>query len=229
MTAPSKRDPLIRIVIADDHAIFRDALQALLEAEKDFRVIGSVGDGRAAVSLVRELRPDVLLLDVAMPHVDGIEALRQISEAGSPTRVILLSGAIEKADIVTAIQLGARGLVLKESGAAVLLKGIRGVMSGQYWIGREAVSNLLEVLRSLISHGGNAPRNEFGLTAREIEIVGAVVAAYGNKEIAQRFQISEKTVKHHLTNIFDKLGVSNRLELALLAVHHRLVSPKDGT
>ena len=151
MTAPSKRDPLIRIVIADDHAIFRDALQALLEAEKDFRVIGNVGDGRAAVSLVRELRPDVLLLDVAMPHVDGIEALRQISEAGSPTRVILLSGAIEKADIVTAIQLGARGLVLKESGAAVLLKGIRGVMSGQYWIGREAVSNLLEVLRSLIS------------------------------------------------------------------------------
>ncbi len=229
MTAPSKRDPLIRIVIADDHAIFRDALQALLEAEKDFRVIGNVGDGRAAVSLVRELRPDVLLLDVAMPHVDGIEALRQISEAGSPTRVILLSGAIEKADIVTAIQLGARGLVLKESGAAVLLKGIRGVMSGQYWIGREAVSNLLEVLRSLISRGGNAPRNEFGLTAREIEIVGAVVAAYGNKEIAQRFQISEKTVKHHLTNIFDKLGVSNRLELALLAVHHRLVSPKDGT
>lgn len=229
MTAPSKREPLIRIVIADDHAIFRDALQALLEAEKDFRVIGNVGDGRAAVSLVRELRPDVLLLDVAMPHVDGIEALRQISEAGSPTRVILLSGAIEKADIVTAIQLGARGLVLKESGAAVLLKGIRGVMSGQYWIGREAVSNLLEVLRSLISRGGNAPRNEFGLTAREIEIVGAVVAAYGNKEIAQRFQISEKTVKHHLTNIFDKLGVSNRLELALLAVHHRLVSPKDGT
>ena len=229
MTAPSKRDPLVRIVIADDHAIFRDALQALLEAEKDFRVIGSVGDGRAAVSLVRELRPDVLLLDVAMPHVGGIEALRQISEAGSPTRVILLSGAIEKADIVTAIQLGARGLVLKESGAAVLLKGIRGVMSGQYWIGREAVSNLLEVLRSLISRGGNAPRNEFGLTAREIEIVGAVVAAYANKEIAQRFQISEKTVKHHLTNIFDKLGVSNRLELALLAVHHRLVSPKDGT
>jgi len=229
VTAPSKRDPLIRIVIADDHAIFRDALQALLEAEKDFRVIGSVGDGRAAVSLVRELRPDVLLLDVAMPHVDGLEALRQISEAGSPTRVILLSGAIEKADIVTAIQLGARGLVLKESGAAVLLKGIRGVMSGQYWIGREAVSNLLEVLRSLISRGGNAPRNEFGLTAREIEIVGAVVAAYANKEIAQRFQISEKTVKHHLTNIFDKLGVSNRLELALLAVHHRLVSPKDGT
>ncbi len=229
MTAPSKRDPLIRIVIADDHAIFREALQALLEAEEDFRVIGTVGDGRAAVALVRELRPDVLLLDVAMPHVGGIEALRQISEAGSPTRVILLSGAIEKADIVTAIQLGARGLVLKESGAAVLLKGIRGVMSGQYWIGREAVSNLLEVLQSLISRGGNVPRKEFGLTAREIEIVGAVVAACGNKEIAHRFQISEKTVKHHLTNIFDKLGVSNRLELALLAVHHRLVSPDNGT
>jgi DNA-binding NarL/FixJ family response regulator len=130
---------------------------------------------------------------------------------------------------VTAIQLGARGLVLKESGAAVLLKGIRGVMAGQYWIGREAVADLLDVLRSLSASDGDAPRKDFGLTAREIDIIGAVVAAYGNKEIGERLQISEKTVKHHLTNIFDKLGVSNRLELALLAVHHRLVSPDDRT
>jgi two-component system nitrate/nitrite response regulator NarL len=220
------RQPPIRIVIADDHAVFREALQMLLEAERDFKVVGAVGDGRDAVTLVRELRPDILLLDVAMRHVGGIETLRQISTSGSPTRVILLTGAIERADIVTAIQLGARGLILKESGAAVLVKGIRGVMSGQYWIGREAVSNLLDALRSLIS-SGESPRNDFGLTAREIEIVGAIVAAYGNKEIAERLQISEKTVKHHLTNIFDKLGVSNRLELALLAVHHRIV-PSDS-
>jgi two-component system nitrate/nitrite response regulator NarL len=220
---------LIRIVIADDHAVFREALQVLLEAEKDFRVIGTVDDGGAAVALVRELRPDILLLDVAMPRIGGIEALRQIIGGRSATRVILLTGAIDQADIVTAIQLGARGLVLKESGAAVLLKGIRGVMAGQYWIGREAVTNLLEVLRSLMSRGGEVPRKDFGLTAREIDITGAVVAACGNKEIAERLQISEKTVKHHLTNIFDKLGVSNRLELALLAVHHRLVRPDDET
>jgi two-component system nitrate/nitrite response regulator NarL len=222
------RQPPIRIVIADDHAVFREALQMLLEAERDFKVVGAVGDGRDAITLVRELRPDILLLDVAMRHVGGIETLRQISTSGSPTRVILLTGAIERADIVTAIQLGARGLILKESGAAVLVKGIRGVMSGQYWIGREAVSNLLGALRSLIS-SGESPRNDFGLTAREIEIVGAIVAAYGNKEIAERLQISEKTVKHHLTNIFDKLGVSNRLELALLAVHHRIVPSESQT
>ena len=229
MTAVARRDRPIRIVIADDHGVFREALETLLEAESDFRVVGTVGDGRDAVALVRELCPDILLLDVAMPHVGGIETLRQITAGASPTRVILLTGAIDKADIVTAIQLGARGLVLKESGAAVLLKGIRGVMAGQYWIGREAVSDLIEVLRSLSPSGGDAPRKDFGLTAREIDIIGAVVAAYGNKEIGERLQISEKTVKHHLTNIFDKLGVSNRLELALLAVHHRLVSPDDRT
>src|SRR4029450_5068365 len=152
------RDRPIRIVIADDHGVFREALGTLLEAEPDFRVVGIVGDGRDAVALVRELCPDILLLDVAMPHVGGIETLRQITAGASPTRVILLTGAIDKADIVTAIQLGARGLVLKESGAAVLLKGIRGVMAGQYWIGREAVSDLIEVLRSLGPSGGGAPR-----------------------------------------------------------------------
>jgi DNA-binding NarL/FixJ family response regulator len=228
VTTASKRFSPIRIVIADDHRVFREALQLLLNAERDFTVVGSAGDGLEAVALVRELRPDILLLDVAMPHVGGIETLRQISAGGSATRVILLTGAIERADIVTAIQLGARGLILKESGATVLLKGIRGVMSGQYWIGREAVSNLIDVLRSLMA-SGESPRSDFGLTAREIEIVGAVVAAYSNKETAERLQISEKTVKHHLTNIFDKLGVSNRLELALLAVHHRIVSPESQT
>jgi two-component system, NarL family, nitrate/nitrite response regulator NarL len=220
------RDRPIRIVIADDHRVFREALQLLLEAERDFRVVGSAGDGDEAVALVRELHPDILLLDIAMPRMGGIEALRQMADGGTPTKVILLTGAIDKADVVTAVQLGARGLILKESGAAVLLKGIRGVLAGQYWIGREAVSGLLEVLRSLVSTGGELPRKDFGLTAREIDIVGAVVAAYGNKEIGERFHISEKTVKHHLTNIFDKLGVSNRLELALLAVHHQIV-PRD--
>jgi DNA-binding NarL/FixJ family response regulator len=228
VTTASKRFSPIRIVVADDHRVFREALQLLLNAERDFTVVGSAGDGLEAVALVRELRPDILLLDVAMPHVGGIETLRQISAGGSATRVILLTGAIERADIVTAIQLGARGLILKESGATVLLKGIRGVMSGQYWIGREAVSNLIDVLRSLMA-SGESPRSDFGLTAREIEIVGAVVAAYSNKETAERLQISEKTVKHHLTNIFDKLGVSNRLELALLAVHHRIVPPESQT
>jgi two-component system nitrate/nitrite response regulator NarL len=227
MTVSAKRSSQVRIVIADDHRLFREAMRGLLDAESDFRVVGEANDGGEAVALTRRLNPDILLLDVAMPNVDGIEALRQIATAPGSTRIILLTGAIDKADIVTAIQLGARGLILKEVGAAELLKGLRCVVAGQFWLGREAVSDLLEVLRALIADGGpGRPKKDFGLTARELEIVGAVVAAYGNKEIAEKFHISDKTVKHHLTNIFDKLGVSNRLELALLAVHHHLVSPK---
>ena len=125
--------------------------------------------------------------------------------------------------IVEALQLGARGVVLKDSATQLLLKAIHTVMSGEYWVGRESVSNLVQYLRTLMqSSNDEARQRKFGLTPRELEIVSAVVAGYSNKEIAEYFKISEDTVKHHLSNIFDKLGVSTRLELALFAVNQAL-------
>ena len=213
----------VRILIADDHPIFRDGLKRLLESESDLKVIGEACDGIEAVELVRKLRPEILLLDLAMPRRPGLEALREIGTDGFPVRVILLTAAAEKEQIVEALQLGARGVVLKDSATQILLKSIRAVMHGEYWVGRESVSNLVQYLRSLIDSSATASRRRrYGLTPRELEIISAVVAGYANKEIAEHFKISEDTVKHHLSNIFDKLGVSTRLELALFAVNQSL-------
>jgi two-component system nitrate/nitrite response regulator NarL len=215
----------IRIVIADDHPIFRDGLRRLLEAEADLKVIGEASDGSEAVKMARQLRPDILLLDLAMPRMPGLEALREMSSGpvNNSVRVILLTAAAEKKQIVEALQLGARGVVLKDSATQLLLKSIHTVMAGEYWVGRESVSNLVQYLRNLAqSSGEEAKQKKFGLTPRELEIVSAVVAGYSNKEIAEYFKISEDTVKHHLSNIFDKLGVSTRLELALFAVNQAL-------
>ncbi|MFZ0136052.1 MAG: response regulator transcription factor [Candidatus Sulfotelmatobacter sp.] len=218
-----KKSQTVRIVIADDHPIFRDGLRRLLEAEPDLKVLGEASDGAEAVRLARQLKPDILLLDLAMPKHPGLEALKDLSTSPTPVRVILLTAAAEKSQIVEALQLGARGVVLKDSATQLLLKAIHTVMSGEYWVGRESVSNLVQYLRTLVqSSSDEARQKKFGLTPREIEIVSTVVAGYSNKEIAEYFKISEDTVKHHLSNIFDKLGVSTRLELALFAVNQSL-------
>jgi two-component system, NarL family, nitrate/nitrite response regulator NarL len=219
----SRKFQNINILIADDHPIFRDGLRRLLEAEPGLKVIGEACDGAEAVKMARELKPDILLLDLAMPRHPGLEALRDLGSGQNSVRVILLTAAAEKQQIVEALQLGARGVVLKDSATQLLLKSIQTVMSGEYWVGRESVSNLVQYLRSLVqSSGEEARQKKFGLTPRELEIVSAVVAGYANKEIAEYFKISEDTVKHHLSNIFDKLGVSTRLELALFAVNQSL-------
>src|SRR5216684_895137 len=219
----NRRSQTVRILIADDHPIFRDGLKRLLESERDFKVVGEACDGVEAVNMVRQLKPEILLLDLAMPRRPGLEALRDMSTDAAPVRVILLTAAAEKEQIVEALQLGARGVVLKDSATQILLKSIRAVMNGEYWVGRESVSNLVQYLRGLIGSASNTARQRrYGLTPRELEIVSAVVAGYANKEIAEHFKISEDTVKHHLSNIFDKIGVSTRLELALFAVNQAL-------
>ncbi len=213
---------MIDILIADDHPIFRDGLRRLLEAEPGFRVIGEAADGSETVLKARQLKPDILLLDLAMPRMPGLEVLREMSRGASPVRIVILTAAIEKRQIVEALHLGARGVVLKESATQLLMKSIHAVMNGQYWVGHEAISDLVEYLRERIATGEPQPR-KFGVTKRELQIISTVVSGCSNKEIAEKFSLSEDTVKHHLTSIFNKLGVSSRLELALFAINHQLV------
>jgi len=222
--APQRR---VRIVLADDHQMFREALRRLLDAEPDLVVVGEAGDGEEAVALTLQYEPDILLLDVAMPNANGMQVLKHVAAASKTTRIIMVTGAVEEHELRQALHLGARGFVLKESGAMQLLESIRVVHSGDYFVGRECMADLVSAVRSRdIAAETKASRSkgDFGLTFRERQIVSAVVDAYQNKEIAEKFAISEKTVKHHLTNIFNKVGVSNRLELALFAVHHHLDS-----
>ena len=214
----------IRVTIADDHPVFREGLCKLLEAEEGFQVAGIASDGLEALEMVRRLAPDILLLDLAMPRMPGLEALRELSRMPSPVRTIVLTAAIEKPEIATALQIGARGVVLKDAATQLLFKAIRCVMNGEYWVGRQNVADLVAALREPKNEQEPKRKRQFGLTPRELEVVGGVVAGLPNREIAQKLGVSEDTIKHHISNVFDKLGVSNRLELALFAVNHQLVA-----
>jgi len=208
----------IRILIADDHPTLREGLRRLLEAEPDLQVIGEATNGVEVLHRVQELKPDIMLLDLKMPHKSGLEALSDLKEVYEG-KTLLFTAEIQPSQIVEAIHLGAHGVVFKDAATRLLIESVRTVMAGGYWVGTQSVPNLLEYLQSETKE---ANRKKFGLTARELEIVSTVVAGLSNKEIAQHFKLSEDTVKHHLSNIFDKLGVSTRLELALFAVNHKL-------
>jgi DNA-binding NarL/FixJ family response regulator len=224
-----ERSETIRIVIADDHPIFRDGLRRLLEADAHFEVVGEAGNGDEAVAQVAKLRPDILLLDLAMPQASGLKALQDLSELGFPVRPVLLTAGIDPDETITALQLGARGVILKESATQLLYRCLQAVMAGEYWVGHDRVHDIVQHLRAATSKADSPATPAQMLTRREMQIVSAIIEGASNKDIGRQFNLSEQTIKNHLSHIFDKVGVSNRLELALYAVHHKLLLQKPGT
>jgi two-component system, NarL family, nitrate/nitrite response regulator NarL len=212
----------IQVLIADDHPVVRIGLRQLLQSEAGFKVVGESADGRDTLAMVRRLKPHVLLLDVAMPGLSGLEVLRALLREPGPTRVILLTAGIEQQQLAEAVELGARGVVLKDSAARDVAAAVRAVSNGQCWIGRQSVGNLVQMFQQRARAA--VERESFGLTPRELQVIATVAAGSTNMDIAHALSISEDTVKRHLTHIFDKVGVSNRLELGLFAVHHHLVT-----
>lgn len=214
----------IQILIADEPTIYGDSLRALLEEQPDFSVVGIAPDKAAAVQMSRDRQPDVLLLNYKFSSSDGMGVLDELQTLNIPVRPLLLATTLSGPDMMRALLLGARGVVLKTSSTQSLIDGIRGVMVGQYWIGAEMGASIVGALQEYHrSKNRTSSKGAFGLTPREMEIVTTVVAGYSNAEIAKKYGLSEQTVKHHLSSIFDKVGVFNRLELALFAVNHRLV------
>ena len=220
-----KKKSTVRIMIADDHPIVRDGLKKLLLLEDDFEVVGEAGDGREVLDRVQELDPDVLLLDLRMPNLDGLSALQALQQTHKRTRVIVLTASEDKNEFVQAMKLGCSGIVLKQTAPDLIVKSIRKVNAGEIWLDSHTTAAVMRQFQTGTEGGGSGQgkgRERSPLSTREREIVALVAQGYKNKEMAEKMFISEQTVKNHLHNIFDKLGVSDRLELALYAIHKGL-------
>jgi len=224
MKTKTEKTDTFRVVIADDDPIVRLAVRSVLDVPGNFEVIGEAEDGTMAVGLVQKTSPDILLLDLLMPSLPGLDALRAITTAGSEVRTVLLCSAINARQVLEALQLGARGVVLKKK-VAELLSALEAVIKGQYWIESRSVSNVVQIVQQLSAANPHPPhsQNRFGLTTRETEIISFITQGFMNRDIASSLSITEETVKRHLTNIFNKVGMSNRLELAVFAIEHGLV------
>jgi len=214
--------PAVRIVIADESPIFRDGLRHLLQADPQLRMVGDAGVGAMLLPLLRETGPDVLLLGPASKGSPWVETLRAIGAAGLRVRTILLANAIDMPEVTLALQSGAQGVIAKDSAPELLFDSIGAVMAGHYWVGAERASRGVAASVRRLDHARRHALG-FGLTRREFDIVRAVLDGDTNREIAARLKISENTVKRHLMHIFNKMGVSTRVELALFATHHRLL------
>jgi two-component system response regulator DegU len=214
-------DP-IKVLIADDHAMFREALRVRLTQESGIQVVGEATQGDEALSMAEALEPDILLLDIRMPKVDGLTVLPKIREKSPRTKVLILSAFFDDDLIIEAMQNGAKGYLLKDATYKDLIKAICATHAGELWVERKVLTQLLESLSQKVNDL-HVPISEIreNLTEREQEIVKWVIHGMTNKEIAGQLGISDKTVKTHLSNIFSKLKVSRRLELLLYQIADR--------
>lgn len=211
---------MIRVVIADDHAVVRRGLAGLIESSGDLEVVGTARDGSEAVALVREHRPDVAVMDLQMPVLDGVEATRAIVAEQAGTEVLVLTSFSDHARIDAAIEAGAVGYLLKDAEPEVLLDGIRAVARGESPLDPRAARRLLSRAASPVGSGSGAVTAE--LSPRETEVLRLVVDGLLNKQIASRLGITERTVKAHLTSAYQRIGVADRTQAALWVERHGL-------
>ena len=212
---------MIRLLIADDHAVVRQGLRTFLELQGEVEVVGEAGDGEQAVAEAERLRPDVVLMDLVMPKLDGIGAIRRIREIAPETRVIVLTSFLDDDKLMPAVRAGAAGYLLKDVQPQDLLSAIRTVHGGEALLSPAVAARLMEG----IADGGAPAPPSHDLTPRELEVLTLIARGYANKRIALELGVAEKTVKTHVSNILAKLDLSDRTQAALYAVREGIVDP----
>ncbi|MBA2340690.1 MAG: response regulator transcription factor [Pyrinomonadaceae bacterium] len=225
MTAHSPSSPL-KVLLIDDHAIVRAGLVMLLQSQKHINVVGETGDANEALRIAANAQPDIILLDVVLGDTDGLDLLPRLRKAADKARILILTGTQNQEVHQKAVRLGAMGLVNKETAAEVLLKAIEKINAGEIWFDRMVMGDVLnEMARGKEDKSINPEIAKITkLTDREREIIIYIAEGLKNKQIAERMFISETTVRHHLTSVFNKLGVADRLELMIYAFRHKLVA-----
>ena len=218
-------EPQIRIVLIDDHTLFRSGIKALLARQEDFEVIGEASDGLSGVKLVEQQQPDVVLLDLDMPVMNGREALAQILSSRPDQTVVMLTVSEDSEDLTECMRLGARGFLLKNINAEFLVDAIKKAANGDNVFSPEMTARLVQ---SLISPAAPPKNNALSsLTPRELEILGYLAAGHSNKVIARRLDLAESTIKVHVQSILRKLELSSRVQAAVYAVQHKVPQPND--
>jgi DNA-binding NarL/FixJ family response regulator len=219
---------MIRLLIADGFPVTRAGLRAILASSPDIEIVAEVEDGSEAVNRALELDPDVVIMELRLPKMDGLTVLRTLQTRAPRTKVLLFTGSDSKEDFIEAMKLGCSGILMKSSAPALIIKSIQKVNAGEIWLDSNTTAAVIrqfanpgDVAAQLL-HGNGKPRERAQLSQREREIIVLIAQGYKNKEIAEKMFITEQTVKNHLHNVFDKLGVSDRLELALYAIHNSL-------
>ncbi|HYZ92493.1 MAG TPA: response regulator transcription factor [Actinomycetota bacterium] len=221
-------DEIIRVLVADDHALFRQALRAVLAEEPDLELVGEAGDGTEAVTLAAELAPDVVLMDVRMPKLAGIDAARQIATELPAAKIVMLTVSDDEADLFEAIKAGASGYLLKEVDPSEIAQAVRQIHAGHSLLSPVVASKLVSEFAA-ISKRAEEKATRPNITGRELEVLQFAADGLTNRQIGRRLGISENTVKNHIRNILEKLHLHSRMEAVLYAVREELIDLEKDT